>query len=90
MMDYTKIIHAIIDPLVDDVDSLLIREIPQDSDKDLKIVIAANKIDTARLIGKKGIIANSIREIISIAGKCDNKHIHLQFESFEDENAVTD
>lgn len=83
-MDYKKIIHAIIDPLVDDSDSILIRELDDENGKDVQIVIAANKTDTARLIGKKGVIANSIREVVSIAGKSEEKHIHLQFESFEE------
>ncbi len=84
-MDYEKVIHAIIDPLVEEKESILIRQIEEDNGKDIKIIIAANKIDTARLIGKKGTIANAIREVVSVAGKSTDKHIHLQFESFEED-----
>lgn len=84
-MDYEKVVHAVIDPLIEEKDSVLIRQIEEENGKDIKIIIAANKLDTARLIGKKGSIANAIREVVSIAGKSTEKHLHLQFESFEEE-----
>ena len=83
-MDYEKIIHALIDSIVEDPDSVLIRASEDDNGKDVLIIIAAEKEDTARLIGRKGIIANSLREVISIAGKSENKHIHIKFESVDD------
>ena len=51
----------------------------------MTILIAAEKNDTARLIGRHGIIANALREVVSIAGKNESRHIHLKFESFEEE-----
>ena len=83
-MDYEKIIHALIDSIVEDPNSVLIRATESD-EKDVLIIIAAEKEDTARLIGRKGIIANSLREVVSIAGKSTNKHIHIKFESFDEE-----
>lgn len=84
-MDYEKIIHALIDPLIEEPSSVLIRILPEDNGKDVVILIATEKEDTARLIGRRGVIANSLREVVSVAGKTENKHIHLKFESFEDE-----
>jgi len=84
-MDYEKIIHAIIDPIVEDKDSIMIRELPSESEKDITILIAAEKEDTSRLIGRKGIIANAIREVISVGGKSENKRVHVHFESFDEE-----
>ena len=83
-MDYEKIIHALIDEIVEEPESVLIRVIDE-SEKDVTILIATEKNDTARLIGKHGIIANSLREMISVAGKSENKHIHLKFEAFGEE-----
>ena len=83
-MDYKAIIHAIVDSIVEHPDSILIRETVE-SEKDISIIVCAEKDDTARLIGRKGIIANSIREMVSVAGKTENKRIHLKFESFEGE-----
>ena len=84
-MDYEKIIHTLIDDIVDEPDSVLIRVSEGTSPKDVLIIIAAEKNDTARLIGHKGIIANALREVVGVAGKSENKRIHIKFESFEDE-----
>ncbi|MDD3206972.1 MAG: KH domain-containing protein [Erysipelotrichia bacterium] len=85
-MDYEKIIHALIDSFVENKDIIMIRELPSDSPRDIVLLIVAENEDTARLIGRKGSIANALREMISIAGKTENKRIHLKFESFEDKN----
>lgn len=83
-MDYEKAIHAIIDPIVEEPDSLLIR-INDAESKDLSIIIATTQEDIARLIGRHGTIANAIRELVSVAGKVDNKRVHIKFESFSEE-----
>ena len=85
-MDYEAIIHAIVDDIVDDPKSLLIR-VTNTSEKDVLIVVAGEKEDTSRLIGHKGIIANAIREVVGVAGKSESKRIHIKFESFDEEKA---
>ena len=84
-MDYEKIVHTLIDDIVEDPKAVLIRVSEGTTPKDILIIIAAEKEDTARLIGHKGIIANALREVVGIAGKSENKRIHIKFESFEDE-----
>ena len=85
-MDYENIIHTLIDDIVEDPASVLIRVSEGNTAKDVLIIIVAEKNDTARLIGHKGIIANALRELVGVAGKTENKHIHLRFESFGEEN----
>lgn len=82
-MDYQAIIHAFIDSIVENKDAILIRELPNENPKDVTLLIVAESEDTSRLIGRKGIIADALREVLSIAGKLDEKRIHLKFESFE-------
>ena len=84
-MDYENIVHTLIDDIVEDPKSILIRVSEGTTPKDVLIIIAAEKEDTARLIGHKGIIANALREVVGVAGKSENKRIHIKFESFEDE-----
>jgi len=84
-MDFEKIVHTLIDDIVDDPKSVLIRVSEGTTPKDVLLIIAAEKEDTARLIGHKGIIANALREVVGVAGKSENKRIHIKFESFEDE-----
>lgn len=85
-MDYTTLIHTIVDPFLSNKDSLLIREIKNNElGNDITILIVAQNTDIAKLIGKKGCVANAIRDIVSIAGKLDNKRVHLKFESFDED-----
>ena len=85
-MDYEKIIHAFVDSFIDNPESLMVREMPNDSEKDILILVVANQTDTAKLIGRKGIVADALREVISIAGKLESKRVHLKFESFDEES----
>jgi uncharacterized protein len=82
-MDYVAIIHAFIDDFVENKDAVLIRELPNDNPYDLTLLIVAEGNDTSRLIGRRGIIADALREVVSIAGKIDNRRVHLKFEAFE-------
>ncbi len=84
-MDYEKIIHTICDPFLINKDALMVRELPSDSDKDVNLLIVAENEDTARLIGKKGSVANALRDVVAVAGKTENKRIHLKFESFDED-----
>ena len=81
-MNYEKIVRALIDPIVMEPESILIRVVEDENGKDLDILVAAEQEDTARLIGKHGIIANSLREVLSVAGKSENRRVFLKFESF--------
>lgn len=84
-MEYEKIIHTIVDPFLINPEALMIRELPSDNPKDVRFLVVAESEDTARLIGKKGMVASALREIISVAGKNENKHVHLSFESFDED-----
>ena len=86
--DYAAILHPIINPLIEKPETVLIRELPNKSRRDVTILIVCEPEDTARLIGRRGTVANALREVIGIAGKVDgtNQRIHLKFESFGEEN----
>ena len=81
-MDYEKIIHTLVDDIVDNKE-IMIRQMPSENPKDVILMIFSDPEDTARLIGRKGIIADALREVMSIAGKTENKRIILKFESFD-------
>lgn len=86
MVDFEKAVHGLIDPLVEHPESIMIRELPGSTARDVTLLIVAEDKDTARLIGKRGSVANALREAIGIAGKADNSNlrIHLKFESFDE------
>lgn len=86
-MDYQALVHTIIDPLISKPEAVLIRELPSENQsKMINLLIVAESEDTARLIGKKGVVANAIRDVVSIGGKLNGAHVHLKFESFDQEN----
>ena len=82
-MDYAAILHTFIDDFVDNKDAILIRELPNENPQDLTLLIVAESEDTSRLISRKGIIADALREVLSIGGKIEDRRVHLKFESFE-------
>ena len=84
-MDYQTLIHTIIDPFVEKPEALLIRELPQEKENELTFLICTENNDIARLIGKKGCVANAIRNVVGIAGKLENKKVHIKFEAFNQE-----
>ena len=92
MRDYEALLHPLIDPLVEKPDSIIIRELPGSTARDVSILIVSEDDDTARLIGRKGTVANALREVIGIAGKAEdnNVRIHLKFESFGEDEKESD
>lgn len=82
MRDYEKLVTTIITPLIKNPDSILIRR--TDEDGRITINIFGESEDIAVLIGRRGVIANALREIASVAGKLDEQHVYLKFESFDD------
>lgn len=56
MIDYEKVVHGLIDPLVEHRDSIMIRELPGSNEKDVSLLIVAEDDDTARLIGKEELL----------------------------------
>lgn len=84
-MNIEKLIRDIIDPLVTNKDALMIRQMPSNEENELFMLIIGESDDIARLIGRGGSVADSIREVVSVAGKLSNKRIRIKFESFEEE-----
>ena len=72
-MDYDKIIHSLVDSFVANKDAVMIRQMPTENENDVVLLIVSEQEDTARLIGRKGIIADALREVLSIAGKTEGK-----------------
>lgn len=89
-MDYELIIHSLVDSFVANKDAVMVRQMPTENEKEVVLLIVSDPEDTARLIGRKGIIADALREVMSIAGKTENKKIFLKFESFEAQNEDED
>lgn len=85
-LDWEKIVHAVIDPLIERPDYVMIRLNPSREKNHINLLIVAEDSDTARLVGKRGTVANALRDVLGIAPKAagTNERLHIKFESFGD------
>lgn len=81
-MDLISAIKTIASPLCEKPDFLDIRE-KAIGDNEIEITITSNKEDTARLIGRQGVIATSIRQLVSAKQRGQGKRVKVTFESYE-------
>ena len=72
-----EILECMIKNLVEDKDSISIKEIAQDSE--INYEIRVNEKDMGRVIGKKGKIAQSIRTVMRAVAAKENKKVKLEF-----------
>jgi uncharacterized protein len=78
-----KYIRDLIEPLVDNKESLMIRKMPGAENEDGVILVVGENNDIARLIGRGGSVADAIRKVVSIHGKINSQRFKIKFESFE-------
>lgn len=82
MIDYEKIVMDLVTPMVDDKKSLSVKLMPSLDEKEILLYIYANSDDVARLIGRKGVMAGAIRQMMSVASRKEEKRITIKFESY--------
>ena len=56
---------------------------PSLDDNTIVLYIYATKKDIAKLIGRRGVMANSIRQVMSVTGRLTKKRFDIKFEVFE-------
>ncbi|MDH6366719.1 MULTISPECIES: KH domain-containing protein [unclassified Breznakia] len=81
-MDYERIMLDLITPIVDNKESLSVKVLPTLEDDEVLLNVYASSEDVARLIGRRGIMASSLRQMMSIASRTENKMITIKFESY--------
>mgnify|MGYP001236556103 FL=1 len=82
MRDYEALVRTIITPLVKNEQALLIRQ--TNEGHRIIINIFAESDDIAVLIGRRGVVANALREVVSVASKLDEEHVFLRFEALDE------
>ncbi|MBO4918549.1 MAG: KH domain-containing protein [Erysipelotrichaceae bacterium] len=81
MIDLEKVLLNIVKPLCSDSESVTVKQMESLNANELLLYVYAPSEDIARLIGKKGLMANSIRQMLQVASKIENKHISIKFEA---------
>ena len=82
MIDLEKTLLDICLPLVDDQKALSVKTMATTNDNEILLYVYANSEDVARLNGRKGIMASSIRQMMSIAARDVHKRISVKFEAY--------
>ena len=80
-MDLEKILLNIVKPLCSDSEAVMVKQMESINDNELLLYVYAPSEDIARLIGKKGSMANSIRQMLQVASKIEKKRISIKFEA---------
>lgn len=82
MIDFEKVLYELLCPIVDDKLNLSVKLMPSLDENEILLYVYANSEDVARLIGRKGAMASSIRQMMSVASRKEDKKITIKFESY--------
>ncbi len=88
-LDLTEDIRTLIEPLVSKPEAILIKRLDKPEDlgrKEQNYLILCEKEDLGKLIGRHGVISDSLRTLLNVSVKNMRKKVHLRFESFEEFN----
>lgn len=88
-LDLTEDIRSLIEPLVAKPEALMIKRLDKPENlgkKEQNYLILCEKDDLGKLIGRHGIISDSLRTILNVSVKNMRKKVHLRFESFDQFN----
>ncbi len=82
MVDLEKTLLDLCKPLVEGKESLSVKTMTSTNENEVLLYVYANGEDVARLIGRKGAMASSIRQMMSIAARDVHKRISVKFEAY--------
>ena len=67
MIDYEKVLLDLVTPMVEDKASVSVKKMDTLDENEILLYVYANSEDVARLIGRRGSMASSIRQMMSVA-----------------------
>ena len=82
MIDYEKTLLDLVTPMVDEPDKVRVQTMDSIEDNEVLLYVYATSTDIARLIGRQGNMASSIRQMMSVCSHSENKKITIKFESY--------
>lgn len=82
MLDLEKTLYDLCLPLVQKTDALSVKTMASANENETLLYVYADDADIARLIGRKGVIAGSIRSMMSAAARSSKQRILVKFEAY--------
>lgn len=92
-LDLSQDIRSLVEPLVSNPSHIVIERTDKEEDlnnREQNYLVLCDKEDLGKLIGRHGVISDSIRTILNVSNKNMRKKIHLRFASFEEVNRTFD
>lgn len=82
-MELSKVLYDLVEPIVENKNALNVKELSSLNENEIILVIYAQNDDVGRLIGRKGSMANALRQVMGIASRQVDKKITIKFEAIE-------
>ena len=81
MIDLEKVLLNLVKPMCSDSESVMVKQMESINENEVLLYVYAPSEDIARLIGKQGLTANSIRQMLQVASNEKGKSISVKFEA---------
>ena len=82
MTDLEKTLYDLCLPLAENKSSLSVKTMASSYENEILLYVYADNQDVARLIGRKGVIASALRQMISVASRKMHKRVNVKFEPY--------
>ncbi|MEE1412096.1 MAG: KH domain-containing protein [Bulleidia sp.] len=79
MSDLEQVLWDLIQPMVNEPEKVEISTSEGENGKEIILTVKASDDDVARLIGKKGIMASSLRQVMGVASHKFGKRVSIKF-----------
>jgi predicted RNA-binding protein YlqC (UPF0109 family) len=83
MIDCEKALSDLIMPMVDNPQQVSVKQMDSLNENEILLYVYADSEDIARLIGRQGVMASALRQMMSVCARLDNKRINIKFESYQ-------
>lgn len=82
-MELVKLTETIVKELVEDKDSVTVKEFPSDDENTITIQVMVPEAHMGRVIGKEGKMVKALRTIVQASSYInDNKRVNINIDSY--------
>ncbi len=82
-MELIKLTETIVKELVEDSDSITVKEFPSEEENTVTIEVMVPESEMGRVIGKQGKLAKALRTIVQASSYMnDNKRVNINIDSY--------
>lgn len=82
-MELIKLTETIVKELVEDADSITVKEFPSEEENTITIQVMVPEDQMGKVIGKQGKIAKALRTIVQASSYMnDNKRVNINIDSY--------